>query len=77
MGAEKVAGIPIDVLLARKIPTADAETSEPVDSCELEDGETIDKDFIKSVEREFVESADSILEMLDLSHLKVSPENES
>ena len=72
-----MAGIPIDVLLARKIPAADAETLEYVDSCELEDGETIDKDFIKSVEREFVESADSILEMLDLSHLKVSPENES
>ena len=74
-----MAGIPIDVLLARKMPAENAEEQKPeiIDSCELEDGEIIDKDLIRNIEREFIESADNILEMLDLSHLRVSSDNES
>ncbi len=66
-----MAGIPIDVLLARTIP------AEPAESCELEDGLVLEKGFIERVEREFEESAEGILEMLDLSHLKVSPVSEN
>ena len=72
-----MAGIPIDVVLAREIPVTEMDFLEPEnsESCELEDGETIDREIIRSIEHDFVESADEILEMLNLSHLRVSSEN--
>jgi hypothetical protein len=72
-GARKMAGIPISLVLKRKIPPVDITADE---YGELNDGFNEDVDLIKNVESEFIESADDILKMLNLSHLRVKTENE-
>jgi hypothetical protein len=63
-----MAGIPISVVLKREIPPVEFTADE---YAELNDGFNEDLNFVKDVEREFIESADDILNMLNLSHLRV------
>lgn len=64
-----MAGITINSLLSRDAP--EEESGDMIGPCELEDGQILDVDFVRNVEREFAAGADELLKSMNLSHLRV------